>query len=270
MTTSSKLPMPKWCLIGLATTPAAVFILTMWICTHIVQQRGNMIWDNRYMLNDSVLNNDISAYGVDSPEHSIFATGFTVLSLALSSLMYFRHALWKHYLGPQGYCSFNFIVMLVGWMHAPPLIMMGWTDGKQSQRVHFPAAMLGLGILHIYCILNFFLSIQVLRKATSSLSQRQKTCLGLEVCFLTVISIFVPVCIMKWILLGQAWYEWMAVFLLLSSTIPGVLNFWAVPDDLCAVYGRNASHIDEAQLQSAREDPLLNGDQQPRQVFEFS
>lgn len=255
----SKLPLSKGCLLTLALTPLLVFVATMGICVGIVQRNDNLIsvGGTLYRLNQNIFDSDISAYGIGTPEHYWFATGFTVLSLLLCVLMYFRYALWTLYdvstptsTSPliisndeepnQQRCvcgySFNAVVLAVGWFHAPALILMGWTNGKWNQYVHFPAALVGLGTLEVYCVLNFFLSIQVLKSQSGDtrMCALQKRCLKTEVGLLAVISLLVPYCIVQWIRRWESLYEWMAVFLLILSTLPDLLNFWAIPSHLCS------------------------------------
>jgi len=202
-------------------------------------------------LDRNVWKNDISAYGIDSPEHVIFATGFTVLSLVLCVFMYLRSVLLWHYSTPQQRqsrgccccCSLHTCTLVVGLLHAPPLILMGWTDGRNEQRVHFPAALIALETLHVYGILNFCLGVSLCRNG--GLSEAQLQCLVIETVVVGCICVLFPVCIVSWVANVQAWYEWTAVFLLIVSTVPSVWHFLLLPDELCGQPKQSASLLDQ-------------------------
>lgn len=244
---------------AIAAAPLLIFIATMTICVLIVQARGNILLlegDQQWKLKDNVLDNDISAYGIDTPEHYIFAIGFTLLPIALILLMYYRHVMWNAYYASiqqqkeksyssstSSCCScfscFNTFTLMVGWLHGPFLIIMGWSNGKYDQVLHFPAAMLGLGILEIYsilcvCVMAALLLVRMCattdNQTPSSMSPLQLGCLWLDMILMLIISLAVPLCVLQWLSIWQSKFEWIAVFLLLLSTLSALVNFKVMPE----------------------------------------
>ena len=149
------LDLPKWLLIALTLSPLFLFLITMTTAIRIVQRRGNVIdfYGEEYQLRANIFQNDISAYGIDAPEHYIFACGFTLLSLALSVVMVLRFLLFRSYLIASGRrsggcCCWNALVLGVGLLHAPAILLMAWSNGKQyDNTLHFFSAVIGLELL---------------------------------------------------------------------------------------------------------------------------
>lgn len=257
------LTLSKRSIVAVAAAPLLIFIATMTVCVLIVQARGNTLLmggDQQWKLKDNVLDNDISAYGIDTPEHYIFAIGFTLQPIALMLLMYFRYVMWNAYYAciqqqkKQSYSSsascccscfscFNTFTLMVGWLHGPFLVIMGWSNGKYDQVLHFPAAMIGLGILEIYsilcvCVMAALLLVRMCATTTdyqttipsSMMSPLQLGCLWLDIVLMSSICLTVPFCVLQWLSTWQSKFEWVAVFLLLLSTLSALVNFKVMPE----------------------------------------
>ena len=189
-------------------------------------------YGEEYQLRANIFQNDISAYGIDAPEHYIFACGFTLLSLALSVVMVLRFLLFRSYLIASGRrsggcCCWNALVLGVGLLHAPAILLMAWSNGKQyDNTLHFFSAVIGLELLHVYTILNICLELQVLRSVSA---RPARIYLILDMIQASVIVIVFPLCIYRWITEYEAVYEWLVVVLLFGSLVPTVLHFGGMP-----------------------------------------
>eukprot|EP01125_Pyxidicula_operculata_P015686 TRINITY_DN5351_c0_g1_i1.p1 TRINITY_DN5351_c0_g1~~TRINITY_DN5351_c0_g1_i1.p1 ORF type:complete len:240 (-),score=13.86 TRINITY_DN5351_c0_g1_i1:359-1078(-) len=206
--------------IFMALIPCSAIIsvfVTMVVCYYLLTSQSGVpseMFD--------VFNNDISSYGIGFPQFYAFGTGFTVTALFATATMALRHAQLDLY--NPGKMS-NKILFFVGASHSVPLIIMGWTDGFFGQRVHFPAAVVGLGILALYCIGHAFYSVNIFSKG-----YRPEKGIKRYIAIVSTVLYFIfgftsPICVTLWITQQESFYEWLGVGALIIYFLPITLEF---------------------------------------------
>eukprot|EP01130_Rhizamoeba_saxonica_P007312 TRINITY_DN2953_c1_g1_i1.p1 TRINITY_DN2953_c1_g1~~TRINITY_DN2953_c1_g1_i1.p1 ORF type:complete len:146 (+),score=7.73 TRINITY_DN2953_c1_g1_i1:625-1062(+) len=139
--------------------------------------------------------------------------------------MFMRYKMFYMYCGKS---LLNTVTFTLGTVHIPFLILMGWTDGQDGQRVHFPCAIAGLGLLSFYMIVQGFCSIQCIRIGKVSVVQKGFLLFSVVCCF--GVAIATPACVILWIKMADSFYEWLAVMCLFGSMLAFYFDF-AVSSD---------------------------------------
>jgi len=118
------------------------------------------------------------------------------------------------------------------WFSIPFIILMGWTDGinNRIQAYHFVSAIIGLGILSVYCIGNalllLFLCIQIyIKRDFSNISQPRFWLLFGTAIYYCIMGATTPVTIVMWVVGKNSIYEWIGVGCLFVYVIPYFMDF---------------------------------------------
>jgi len=176
----------------------------------------------------------------------LLVLGFTIASIISGLIIWLRacYSDYYYYILGNAYdstscccCCWFHAVPYVGLTSIPFIIVMAWTDGI-SQGIHFVSAVVGLGILSLYCILqSIFLAIIIFRiissreQNLSRISQRRLVLTSLSVIFYILVGIATPTCVVLWILLEQSVLEWVGVICLFGYMLPYLVEFLAIPRD---------------------------------------
>eukprot|EP01126_Amoeba_proteus_P047166 TRINITY_DN5370_c0_g1_i5.p1 TRINITY_DN5370_c0_g1~~TRINITY_DN5370_c0_g1_i5.p1 ORF type:complete len:243 (-),score=16.11 TRINITY_DN5370_c0_g1_i5:461-1189(-) len=188
---------------GIISLALIVGIVTFGTCVGLAEKRPSFT--------EPFYDYDVSSFGIYDPEHYVFATGFTTLSFLLCISMYFRAAQIESRVESSAFIIVNFITFILGLAHFPFITTMGWTDGVDNQKIHFPTALVGFGALSLYCITHAILTcVMVVQHPPYNTPHKYFSYFTMG--WYCVVSLLCPIGVAVWLTQEMSSMEWMAVF----------------------------------------------------------
>ena len=181
----------------------------------------------------------ISALGDKYPEHILFAVGFAVLALIFVFALYFRAAQIDLDLqrAAKGLRVLNVIALVIGWLGAPFLIVMGAIpDSSDAGVMHFVGAGVAMGCFALSLILTTIVNLIGNKHCDEWVNRVVRIGLYLLGLLLSILAISFFI---FWMMghQDQTIFEWLGVALLFLGFAPNLVFF--------ARYRRQTDDMDE-------------------------
>lgn len=192
---------------------AATFLILIGVCVSLDAPTSYPFYEQ-----------DISAYGfIGTPGYGLFVACFVLTPMILVVGAYVRHhqllqhVPYEHRSFALSYSRACLMIILGSWAS---LVVMAVTDGWNDQIPHFPAALLGIGLLAIYDFLHAYLSSFVLVRQHANAEANHIRLRSIMAVLYWLTPILTIVFVILWIVQMDSLYEWLAVVMLIAHFLP--------------------------------------------------
>ncbi len=149
-----------WIRAALPLVALGVFAATLWKCLAIIRVNGHL---EKWQLGKELPM--ISMLGIEEPEHSVFARGFSVLAAVIVVVLLIRNHQLAREPALRHHALARRVALVIGFGGLVALLVMAWIPGDQP--IHFFGALATFMLLSIYAALHTGLCV-ALRRAPSA------------------------------------------------------------------------------------------------------